>query len=221
MHPGYEPGSPSGCPRFDLTAANTLLQAYGWVKGADGVRAYNGQRLEFEYSTTSNMTWRHTTETILQQDLLAIGIKLDIQNYNLSKFFFSFLPEGDASPPTGAVAGRYDIAELSWSYDTYDPDDSFLLRCNSVPPNGANITFFCDPNLDSIYDQELTTVEPGIRQKLFELIHTVYLTNYPFIVLYSPTNLAIVRKGTHNYQPSPFEGSTINIWQWWCDHGKC
>jgi len=31
----------------------------------------------------------------------------------------------------------------------------------------------------------------------------------------------IVRKGTHNYQISPIEGDTINIWEWWCDNRKC
>jgi hypothetical protein len=30
----------------------------------------------------------------------------------------------------------------------------------------------------------------------------------------------MVRKGTHNYQHSSIEVS-INIWQWWCDNGKC
>jgi len=30
-----------------------------------------------------------------------------------------------------------------------------------------------------------------------------------------------MRKGTHNYQPSPFGIETINVWQWWCDKGKC
>jgi hypothetical protein len=33
--------------------------------------------------------------------------------------------------------------------------------------------------------------------------------------------IQFVRKGTHNYQISPVDGETINIWQWWCDHGKC
>src|SRR6266705_163287 len=54
-----------------------------------------------------------------------------------------------------------------------------------------------------------------------QLIHQIYLTQFPFIVLYSPTDLSIVRKGTHNYQPSPFVADTVNVWEWWCDNGKC
>src|SRR5260221_3418768 len=46
-------------------------------------------------------------------NLSAIGIKLDIQNYGAQTFFGSFVPQGKPSPPTGAVAGRNDIAEFS------------------------------------------------------------------------------------------------------------
>jgi peptide/nickel transport system substrate-binding protein len=32
----------------------------------------------------------------------------------------------------------------------------------------------------------------------------------------------MVKKGTHNYSPSSAGASeTVNIWQWWCDGGKC
>jgi len=30
-----------------------------------------------------------------------------------------------------------------------------------------------------------------------------------------------VHKGTHNYQISPFFDEFNNIWEWWCDNGKC
>src|SRR6266571_4326883 len=56
-HPGFDPNAP--CPVFDPAAANRLLEDSGWVKGADGVRARNGQRLEFEYSTAvDHLPWR-------------------------------------------------------------------------------------------------------------------------------------------------------------------
>ena len=218
-HPGYEATAP--CPEFNPTAANKLLDDNGWFIGPDGVRAKGEQRLEFEYSTTANNEWRSATEAILQRNFQAIGIKLDIQNYPRDEFFGSLLPGGKASPPTGAVAGRYNIAQFATSYG-YDPDDSFLLSCDQIPPKGQNnIDFYCNPKLDALYQQELATADPGVRQQLFRRIHQIYLTEFPFIVLFGWTELAMVRKGTHNYLLSPIEGETINIWEWWCDHGKC
>jgi peptide/nickel transport system substrate-binding protein len=221
LHPGYQPTAP--CPDFNPAAAKKLLEDNGWVKGPDGMRARGRQRLEFEYSTAATLKpWRIATQAVVQRNLQAIGIKLDIQNYPADTFFGSFLPGGKASPPTGAVAGRYDIAEVGYSF-WYDPDDSTVLSCDQIPPhgNGQNFTFYCNPALDALYKQELATVDPGARQQLFRQIHDIYLTQLPFVVLYSWSGISIVRKGTHNYQPGPFEGDTTNIWQWWCEHGKC
>jgi peptide/nickel transport system substrate-binding protein len=219
MHPGYD--AALSCAMFDPATANQLLDDSGWVRGPDGVRSKDGQRLEFEYSTliySFNTQWRLATEMILQRNLMAIGIKLDIQNYNFATFN-SFLLGGKASPPTGAVAGRYDIAELERSW-TYDPDDSQMLSCDQIPPKGGNIDFYCDPALDPPYKQELATVDTYSRQNIFTQIQKIYLAELPFIVLFSTQEIAMVRKGTHNYQISPFSGET-NIAEWWCDRGKC
>jgi peptide/nickel transport system substrate-binding protein len=220
IHPGYEPADPENCPELNLAAANMLLDDSGWVKGPDGVRTRHGQRLEFEYSTTTHVAWRNASQAIVQRDFMAIGIKLDIQNYSEDGLYGTLLPRGDASPPTGAVADHYDIAEYGNQFG-YDPDDSFLWACDQIPPNGFNFSFYCNPALDALYQQELRAVEPGTRQKLFDGIHNIDLTDLPFIVLYSTTDLAIARKGTHNYLPSPIASSTVNIWEWWCDRGNC
>jgi peptide/nickel transport system substrate-binding protein len=222
VHPGFQPNAitDSECPAFDLAAANKLLDDDGWAKGADGVRSRNGQRLEFEYATTNNDPARSATEAILQRDFLAIGIKLDELTYEASQFFGSFLRTANPSPPTGAVSGRFDIAEYGWHFG-YDPDDYFLFACDRTPPSGANFQSFCDHALDSLYQQSRTTVNPGLRQKAFDTIHLIYLKDLPFVVLFSPIDVSVARTGTHNYLPSPIDGSTIDIWDWWCDHGSC
>jgi peptide/nickel transport system substrate-binding protein len=220
-HPGYEPAA--DCPVFDLTAAGKLLDDSGWVKGPDGVRAKRGERLEFEYSTNiaSVLDNRVKIESIIQRNFQQIGIKLDIQNYPANMFFNQFLIEGKASPPTGAISGRFDIAEFENGW-TYDPDDSSLLSCNQIPPNGLNVSFYCDHTLDALYQQELSTVDPVLRQQIFHQIHSIYLMVLPFIVLFSTstTFFSLAHKGTHNYLPGPFT-DTYNIAEWWCDGGKC
>ena len=70
------------------------------------------------------------------------------------------------------------------------------------------------------FTQEQATADPGMRQQIFIQIHQIYLTQFPFIVLSSPTAYALAHKGTHNYLPGPFT-QTYNIAEWWCDHGKC
>ncbi len=211
VHPGYQPDAP--CPRFDPAAANQLLDTHGWVKGPDGIRSKDGQRLEFQYSTTANNLWREDDELILQQDFAAIGVKIDIQNYPASTFFGPFL--------SGGKPGQYDLAEFETG-SGYDPDDSALLACNQIPPNGSNFSFYCNHQMDQLLQQQQQTADPTARQQIFNQIHQIELTDFPFVVLYAPYDIAMVKKGTHNYSPAPTGASeTINIWQWWYDNGKC
>jgi peptide/nickel transport system substrate-binding protein len=209
--PGYEANAP--CPAFDPNAAIALLKGDGWVLGSDGVFAKNGQRLEFQYSTTAGNYWRADDELVMQSDLSAIGIKLDITNYPASTFFGTFLTSG--------VPGKFDIAEFEDSY-TYDADDASLLACNQIPPAGFNITFYCNPALDKLFAQEEATADPTARQAIFNQEHQIYLTQFPFVTLYSPTDIALHKLTGHNYNPGPEGASeTVGVWNWWCTGGTC
>jgi peptide/nickel transport system substrate-binding protein len=209
--PGYQANAT--CPKFDPQGAIALLQSNGWVKGADGIFAKNGQRLEFQYSTTAGNYWRADDELVMQSDLQAIGIKIDITNYPASTFFGTFLTSG--------IPGKFDIAEFEDSF-TYDGDDAALLATNQIPPAGFNITFYSNPALDKLYTEEEATADPTARQAIFNQIHQIYLTDFPFITLYGPIDIAIHKLTTHNYNPGP-EGATetIGAWNWWCENGTC
>jgi peptide/nickel transport system substrate-binding protein len=208
QNPGYSQGLQ--CPKFDLAAANTLLDQNGWVKDATtGVRSKNGQKLEFQYSTTSGNLWRNDDQLINQQNFLKIGIKVNIQNYPSSTLFGTFLTDGKP--------GVYDIIEFATS-NTYDPDDAALFQCN-VP---SNPSFYCNPALDAQYKIEQGSADPAVRQAAFDKIHQIYLQDNPFVVEFSAPDVAIHKKGTENYAPSLLGvGETVNIWMWWCDGGTC
>lgn len=210
---GYQPDAP--CPKFDPAAANALLDAGGWVKGADGVRAKAGQRLEFSYSTTANNFWRADDELILQGNMKAIGIQLDIQNYPASTFFGPFLNAGTPG------IGHYDIAEYETSPGA-DPDDSSIGACSQIPPAGSNFMFYCNHALDALYTQEQSSDSATARQAIFDKIHQIYLTEFPFVTLYAPTDISMNKVTAHNYKPAPSGASeTSTIWNWWCTNGHC
>jgi peptide/nickel transport system substrate-binding protein len=211
--PGYQANAP--CPAYDVAGAKALLAQDGWtVKDQNGILSNaQGQRLEFKYSTTANNIWRADDELLLQQQLALIGIKLDIQNYPASTFFGTFLTDGKA--------GTYDIAEFENSL-SYDADDYSVLACSQIPPGGFNITFYCNKQLDTLYAQEEATVDTNARQQAFDQIHGVYLSEFPFITLYSPIDVSVNKNVTHNYAPGP-EGAaeTVGNMNWWCTNGQC
>ena len=156
-----------------------------------------GQRLEFKYSTTANNIWRADDELLLQQQLQLIGIQLDIQNYPASTFFGTFLTDGKA--------GVYDIVEFenAWSYDA---DDSSSFSSSQIPPNGFNINFYSNKQLDALITQQESTADANARQQAFDQEHQIYLTECPFITLYSPVDIAVHKNVTQNYAPWPGGG---------------
>jgi peptide/nickel transport system substrate-binding protein len=207
--PGYT--TSLACPKFDLTAANALLDQHGWVKGSDGVRSRNGQRLEFQYSTTAGNLWRSDDQLLNQANFMKIGIKVDIMNYPASTFFGSVLPAGKP--------GQYDIAEFAES-GAFDPDNSILLTC--AEKGLGNFAFYCTSQMETLQKQQLSTGDNTARQTAFDGINQLEVTDTPFIVEFSSPDLAVYKKGTHNYLPSAVGvGSTENIWLWWCDNGTC
>ncbi len=209
--PGYQPDAP--CPKFDIAAANKLLDNDGWTLGKDGVRQKGNQRLEFQYSTTANNRWREDDQQLVQADFAKVGIKLDITNYPASTFFGPFLNSGQP--------GKYDLAEWASSY-VYDPDDAVNNACTQIPPHGSNFNFYCNQQLDSLFGQEVATADANARQQIFNQIHQIYLTEVPFITEYNLLDVEIAKKGTNNYKPGPFGASeTVNVWDWWCNGGKC
>jgi peptide/nickel transport system substrate-binding protein len=208
--PTQVPGHYTGpCPKFDLTAANALLDSKGWKAGSDGVRTKNGQRLEFQYSTTANNLWRADDELINQQNFKKIGIKIDIQNYPASTLFGTFLTDGKP--------GVYDIVEYETAVGL-DPDDAAFFQTG----NPGNTTYYSNPALDALYKQEQATADPTQRQAIFDKIHQIYLTDFPFIVEFASPDIGIHKKGTENYQQSLVgAGEDPNVWLWWCAGGTC
>ncbi len=179
------------------------------MKCPDDVRTKNGQKLEFQYSTTAGNLWRSDDQLINQASWKKLGIMVNIQNYPASTLFGAFL--------TDAKPGVYDIVEYATGVG-YDPDNSFLFQCNSP----SNTTYYCSPELDKLYKQQLSSADPSVRQQAFNQIHQIELTDFPFIVEFSAPDMGIHKNRAHNYQPSAVGlGETINIWEWWCDEGTC
>ena len=211
--PGYQANAP--CPSYDVSAANALLDRDGWtVKDANGIRSNeSGQRLEFKYSTTPTNIWRVDDELLLQQQLQAIGIQLDIQNYPSSTFFGTFLFDGKP--------GQYDIAEFENSW-TYDADDASSFSSSKIAPKGFNVNFYSNKRLDALITQQESTADPTARQQAFDQEHQIYLTEFPFITLYSPLDISVHKNVTQNYAPGP-EGAaeTVGVMNWWCTNGQC
>ena len=90
-----------------------------------------------------------------------------------------------------------------------------------VPAQWTKLDFYCNPALDALYDRNWRQRTRACGSRLFVQIHQIYLTQFPFITLYSPSDLYDRAQGDAQLPAQSFAGETVNIWEWWCDNGKC
>jgi len=86
--------SPNMRWEFNVNRANEILDAAGWARGRDGVRAKNNVRLSFVFQTSVN-TPRQRTQAVMKQAAQRAGINLDLKSVTASVFFSSDVANPD------------------------------------------------------------------------------------------------------------------------------
>ena len=79
---------------FNVEKANQILEAAGWKKGPDGIRAKDGKKLKFVYQTSIN-TPRQKTQAIVKQACQKAGIDVELKSVTASVFFSSDVANPD------------------------------------------------------------------------------------------------------------------------------
>src|SRR5207237_10381954 len=102
--------------KFDLAAANKLLDDAGWAKGSDGIRAKNGVKMKVVYQTTIN-SLRQKEQDIVKAGWQQLGIDVTLKTVD-AKVFFSSDP---GNPDTAAYF--YTDVEMFTNGST-DPDQT-------------------------------------------------------------------------------------------------
>jgi peptide/nickel transport system substrate-binding protein len=73
----------SGDFAYDAGQANRLLDEAGWAKGADGVRAKNGKRLELTLYPNPYLATSKSVDELVAQQLGKLGFKVNLQAFDV------------------------------------------------------------------------------------------------------------------------------------------
>ena len=195
---------------FDQAKAKKLLDEAGWIMGADGVRAKDGVKLDLRYGTTTKDV-RQSAQAIIQQQLAAIGVKVELLNYDSDIFFASYADKG----PT--YSGDLDIYEWSDVPTAFpDPDIAYWL-CSEIPsdqnPQGLNAQFLCDKKLDGLFQLQTTQVDFNQRVATFHQITKLMYDQVYWLSLWVDPDIWALSKRLEGVKLS---GSTplYNIGDW-------
>jgi peptide/nickel transport system substrate-binding protein len=99
-----------------------------------------GQPLTFTIQSTSGNTIRASTEELFQAQMKAIGIKINIQNYDASTFFGTNLPMGE-----------YQIGEFAWVTTPFvSGNESIYCSYTNTQNCGENWTHSSEPAVNKL-----------------------------------------------------------------------
>ncbi len=79
---------------FSVDKANQILEAAGWKKGGDGIRAKDGVKLKMVYQTSINAS-RQKTQAIVKQAAAKAGIEMELKSVTASVYFSSDVANPD------------------------------------------------------------------------------------------------------------------------------
>lgn len=149
--------NPNAKPAYshNVGKANSLLDGAGWQKGADGIRAKNGRKLQFTMLYQSASPVLADVAQVMQQNWKAIGVDMTPQ-------------EIGAAPLVNQITNTrsFDMILISFTW-AQDPDESQLFSSAGTRPGGFNGFDFKNDQVDQLLSQAVATLDQAKRKQLY------------------------------------------------------
>jgi len=161
---------------FNVDKANQVLEAAGWKRGADGLRAKDGKKLKMVYQTSINAP-RQKTQAIVKQAAAKAGIELELKSVVASVYF--------ASDPANPDTYSHFHTDLQM-YNTgtgVDPQlgmrqfTSWEVAGKDNKWAGRNVTRWRSEEYDRAYKAAETEMDPVRRAALFIRMNDLLIQN--------------------------------------------
>jgi len=209
----YKPGTWAHNPdvkRYphDPERAKALLAEAGWKDaGGEGVLEKGGRKFAFTVLTNAGNESRAKTAAIIQQNLAAVGIRMEIRTLEWSAFINEFVDKRN-----------FDAVILGWSI-SQDPDQYDIWSSKKTGPKELNFVGFADAEVDRLLEEGRRTFDIEKRKKAYFRIQEILAEEQPYVFLYYPDSLPVVQKRIHGIEPAP-AGISYNFIKWYVPKGE-
>jgi peptide/nickel transport system substrate-binding protein len=183
----YEPSLPAY--DYDPAKARVLLDEAGYPDpDGDGPAMRMHLTLKIQ-----NLEFPRLQGTVLQQNLRAVGVDVDVRSYEFATLYADVL------------SGNFQMYTLQWvGGAASDPD---ILRrvfhSNQVPPAGFNRGHFKDARVDALLDEAARTTDESARRRLFGDAQRAIAEQAPYICLWTKINNVIGQRTLDGMRVTP------------------
>lgn len=181
---------------FDLAQARRLLAADGFHNLGQTLVDRDGHAVEFSVVTNAGNRSRERIAAMMQQDLAALGIRLNI----VSLDFPSLLERISKS-------FQYEACLLGLVNVDLDPEGQMSVWLSSASnhqwnPNQKSPETPWEAEIDRLMRQQATAVSPAKRKALFDRVQQIVTEEDPFLYLVNKNSLMAVSRRLRNVSPS-------------------
>ena len=178
MPPGHQWfGAPKFKLKHDVEAAKKLLAEAGY-----GPTKPVTTKILISSSGSGQMQ-PLTMNEFVQQNLAEVGIKVDFEVVDWNTMI-NIWRAGAKNDSAKGVTG------MNYSYFIQDPFTALIrhLQCNLAPPAGTNWGYFCDPEMDTLFQEVRNTFDPDGQTKVLQKIHEKYVDEALFLMITHDVN---------------------------------
>ena len=199
---------------LNIDKANQVLEAAGWKKGSDGIRAKDGKKLKMVYSTSINAL-RQKNQQIVKQAAAKAGIDMELKSVTASVYFSS-----DVANPDTYTHFYTDIQMYTTTMTQPDPElfmNQFTTSEIASKENkwqGRNITRWRSEEYDKLFRSAESELDPVKRAALFIKMNELVIQNVVVIpVVFRPRVAAITN--TMRVEQSGWDSDFWNLHNWY------
>jgi len=199
---------------FNVDKANQILDAAGWKRGADGVRAKDGKKLKFVYQTSINAP-RQKTQQIVKQACGKAGIDLELKSITANVFFSS-----DPANPDTFPRFSTDLQMFTTTMTQPDPQrfmDQFVSWEVASKDNkwaGRNPTRWRNEEYDRAWKAAETEMDPVKRAALFVRMNDLVIQNVVVIPVVFRPRVAAISNRMRDVVQSGWDGDFWALAYW-------
>ena len=179
---------------YDPARARTLLDAAGFTPGPDGIRRNAaGERLSFEFATTSGNRIRELSQQVMQSWWRTIGVEVAIKNQP-SRSFFGELMRKRAF--TG-LAEYANFTRIGLPPTPFYASDAIPTAANNW--NGQNWAGLANPAMDRALAAADKELDPAKQKAEWLDMQRIYAATLPELPLYFREDPDIIPAWLHGY----------------------
>jgi len=200
---------------FDLAEARRLLAVEGFHLDGRTLRDREGHAVEFSVVTNAGNRSRERIAAIVQQDLEALGIHLNIVTLD-----FPSLMERISK------SFQYESCLLGLTNVDLDPNGQMNVWLSSSSnhqwnPNQKSPATEWEAEIDRLMRQQASTTNANRRKQAFDRVQQTVSDQAPFLYLINKNALMALSRSLRNVQPSVLRPQVLwNVERLWLDGAR-